>query len=281
MRLQYVRENPRMKEEYVSAEEYPTYFPKLNNLRRTIVNDLPIEVNTRILDLGTGYGFFVLELAQRESSLEIVGIDISPSDILQARKNLEGYDLADRVKFIEMDATDMRFPNGSFDMIVNILGLEDIHMTRGKTGVKNTFLEANRVLRPGGLICFVAMPPDEMETEAQKTEVAVYSYICGATWLDTGEYQEMLSRARLKLIGTRSYYTGKKISPEHAEIEIRFACENVPRIYGINALPFEGTWREFGKHIQRHGMGHYSKVVLFVAEKASEPHDHGESNVTS
>jgi ubiquinone/menaquinone biosynthesis C-methylase UbiE len=269
-----------VKEERVSAEEYPTYFSKLNDLRRIIANDLPIKVNTRILDLATGYGFFALQLAQRESSLRIVGIDISPSDILQARKNLEGYDFADRVKFIEMDAADMSFPSGSFDMTVNFLGLEDIHMTRGITGVQNTFFEANRVLRPDGLICFVAMPPDEMETEAQKIEVALFSHICDATWLRTEEYESMLSRAGLKPTGKTSYYTGKKLSPEHAKIEIRFASDNVPSIYAVSTPSFEEVWAKFGKRIGQHGMGHYSKVVLFVAQKTSEVHDRGESNIT-
>jgi ubiquinone/menaquinone biosynthesis C-methylase UbiE len=269
-----------MKEEYVTAEEYPSYFSKLNNLRPTIISDLPIEANTRILDLATGYGFFALELAQRENGLEIVGIDISLRDILQARRNLGEYDLADRIEFIEMDAADMSFRSKSFDMIVNFLGLEDIHMTRGKTGVQNTFLEASRVLRPHGLICFVGMPPDEMETEAQKIEVAVFSHICGATWLDTGEYQEMLLRAELKPIWRRCYYTGKKLSPEHTETEIRFASENVPRVYGVDARSYEETWARFGEDIERNGMGHYSKVVLFVARKASEGHDREGRNIT-
>jgi ubiquinone/menaquinone biosynthesis C-methylase UbiE len=269
-----------MKEEYVSAEEYPTYFSELSNLRSIIASDLPIEVSMRILDLGTGHGFFALQLARQEHSLRIVGIDISPSDILRARKKLEGYDFEDRVKFIEMDAADMSFPSASFDMIVNFLGLEDVHMTTGRNGVQDTFLEVNRVLRPNGHFCFAAMPPDEMETEAQKIEVAVFSYICGAMWLDTGEYQEMLVRAGLKLAGRRSYYTGKKLSPEHARIEIRFACENVPKIYGVSTASFEETWTKFGKDIEQHGMGHYSKVVLFVAQKTSDVRDRGESNVT-
>jgi ubiquinone/menaquinone biosynthesis C-methylase UbiE len=130
-----------MKEEYVSAEEYPTYFSELSNLRSIIASDLPIEVSMRILDLGTGHGFFALQLARQEHSLRIVGIDISPSDILRARKKLEGYDFEDRVKFIEMDAADMSFPSASFDMIVNFLGLEDVHMTTGRNGVQDTFLE--------------------------------------------------------------------------------------------------------------------------------------------
>jgi ubiquinone/menaquinone biosynthesis C-methylase UbiE len=255
-------------EEYISTEEYPRYFSRLNNLRGTIAGHLPIKSNMRILDLATGYGFFAFELGEQNNSLKIVGIDISTNDILQARKNLEGRGLADRVAFVAMDATSMGFPTGSFDMIVNFLGLEDIHMTRGKNGVQNTFIDANRVLKPQGYFCFVAMPSDEMETEAQRIEVALFSYISGATWLRTEEYESMLSRAGLKSTTKRSYYTGKKLTPEHAKIEIRFACDNVPTIYGISTPPFEKVWAEFGKRIEQHGLGHYSKVVLFIAEKA-------------
>ena len=259
-----------IKEEYVSAEEYPGYFAKLNDLRRPIANALPIRPGMRILDLATGYGFFALQLVRRDSSLRVVGIDISRSDVRQARQNCEEDDLRRRVEFLEMDATDMGFTNGSFDMIVNFLGLEDIHMTRGKNGIHNTFLEANRILRPGGCLCFVAMPPDEMETEAQKIEVALFSHVCGATWLSTGEYGELLRRAGLTLTARRSYYTGKKLSPEYAKIEIRFACQNVPEIYGVKTLSFQEAWARFGKDIEENGMGHYSRVVLFLAEKTGD-----------
>lgn len=264
-----------VKEEYVSAEEYPGYFAKLNDLRRRIASALPVRPDMRILDLATGYGFFALQLVRRDSSLRVVGIDISRSDVLQARQNCEEHDLEKRVELLEMDAASMGFTSDSFDMIVNFLGLEDIHMTRGKNGIQNTFLEANRVLRPNGSFCFVAMPPDEMETRAQKIEVALFSHICGATWFSTDEYGEMLRRAGLKLTGREKYYTGKKLSPEHARMEISFACDNVPRIYGVAARSFEETWARFGKDIEENGLGHYSKVVLFMAEKTGDIHSPG------
>ena len=64
------------------------------------------------------------------------------------------------------------------------------------------------------------------------------------------------------------------------ETEIRFASENVPRVYGVDARSYEETWARFGEDIERNGMGHYSKVVLFVARKASEAHDREGRNIT-
>jgi SAM-dependent methyltransferase len=260
----------KMIERYISAEEYPTYFSKLNNLRHRIASDLPIKPGMRILDLATGYGFFAMELIKRDNNLKIVGIDISQNDILSARKNVEEHSLVDRIEIIEMDATNMNFSNENFDIVVNFLGLEDIHMTRGKAGVQKTFLEVNRILKSDGYFYFVVMPPKEMETVAQKIEAALFSYICDATWLSTKEYEKMMERAEFKLIRKRSYYTGKKLSPEQAKAEIRFACKNVPKIYGINTPPFEEVWARFGQEIEENGLGHYSKVVLMITQKVRE-----------
>jgi hypothetical protein len=161
----------------------------------------------------------------------------------------------------------MSFPDGKFDMAINFTGLEDIHMTRGRVGVQETFFEVNRVLKPKSFSCFVVMPPEEMETQAQKIEVALFSYICNATWLTAREYEEMLHKANFRLISKRTYYTGKKLSPEQAKAEIRFACKNVPKIYGINTRSFEEVWARFGQEIEKNGLGHYSKVLLLIAER--------------
>jgi ubiquinone/menaquinone biosynthesis C-methylase UbiE len=257
----------KMNEQYLTDEEYRIYFPKLSGLRNRIARDLPIEPGMRVLDLATGYGYFAIEVARLDSSLKIVGIDISASDISNSRENIEKEKLSDRIKAIQMDSTSMKFAGEEFDVAVNFLGLEDIHMTRGKEGVQKTFLEVSRVLRPRRYFGFVVMPPDQAETEAQNTELAIFSHICGATWLNSEEYEHILQRSGFKLVSKKTYRAGKKLSPEQAKAEIRFACENVPTIYRIKTPTFKEVWARFGRNIEENGMGHYSKVTLMIGRK--------------
>jgi ubiquinone/menaquinone biosynthesis C-methylase UbiE len=256
-----------IEEIYISDEEYRDYYVKLDNLRSRIAQDLPLVSHMSILDLATGYAYFAIEVAKLESSVVITGSDISVQGVFKAQKNIEQCGLADRINLVAMDATRMAFLENGFDMVVNFTGLEDIHMTRGKEGVLKTFLEVNRVLKPDAYFCLVVMPVDEMETQAQKIEVALYSYICNATWLTRQEYITMLERAGFDLIQEKQYRTGKKLTSEQACSEIRYACENVPEIYGISTPSFEDIWGKFGKDIDENGVGHMSKVLLMIAHK--------------
>lgn len=255
-------------ERFVSDDEHSTYFSNLNGLRTMIVKALPIKKNQHVLDLATGYGFYAIELWKLNNTLKITGIDISQNDVFNARNNIKELKLEDQIKIIQMDATKMDFPDEEFDMVVNFLGLEDIHMTKGKIGVQKTFSEVNRVLKPEGYFSFVVMPTDEMETEAQKIEVELFSYICNATWLKAKEYEEILNETGFKLIRKEEYYTGKKLTSKQIKEEIEFACNNVQKIYGIETPTFYDVWDKFGKRIEKHGTGHYSKVVLFISQKA-------------
>ena len=110
-----------MIEEYLSDEEYEDYFPKLDNLRKKIAYALPVEQNMSILDLATGYGYFAIEIAKLEKNLKIIGIDISQNDVLNAKKNVKKYSC---IEITQMNASKMSFSNGSFDIVVNFLGLE-------------------------------------------------------------------------------------------------------------------------------------------------------------
>lgn len=257
-----------MTEQYMSNKEYETHFEKLWGLRSKIAMDLPIKPGMYTLDVATGEGLFAIEVAKRDSSLKIIGIDISRRAIQDARRNVRKQNFQDRIEIAEMDAAKMRFQRGEFDMAINFTGLEEIHMTRGEEGVQETFLEVNRVLKPESHFCFVVMPPEEMESMAQKTEVALFSYVCGATWLNGKKCEAMLEKANFKSIWKRSYYTGMKFTPQQAWEEIRYTIKNVPKIYGIDTPTFEDVWDRFGQDIEENGLGCYSKVVLMIVKKA-------------
>jgi ubiquinone/menaquinone biosynthesis C-methylase UbiE len=257
-----------MNEEYITDDEYPDYFLKLNDLRPRIVQALPIKPGMQILDLATGYGIFALEIARAKTDSRIVGIDIADDGTTNAAHKIADRGFADRIDIIRMDASETAFRDMTFDMAVNFLGLEDIHMTRGKEGVRRTFFETERVIKPDGYFNFVVMPPEAMVTEAQKLEVELFSYICGATWLSLDEYLRFLEMSGLRFVDKRAYNTFKKLTPDQAKREIAFACENVPRIYGIKTPPLGKVWSRYGRAIEKYGLGHYSRVILIKSIKS-------------
>jgi len=250
-----------MGEAFVSDEEYPTYFVKLEGMRDKVAAELG-DLAGDVLDMATGSAYFAMALARKHPEIHVTAIDIN--GLGTARENVNEKQLSDRITLREMDASSLGFQSESFDHVVNFLGLEDIHMTRGRQGVKKAFKEAHRVLRPGGSFCFVAMPSDEAETPAQRNEIEVFSWICDAMWLTRAEYMGLISGSGLVYEDRKVFRTGKKLTVEQAKEEIAFACDNVPAIYGRPARSFDEVWERFGDRIKEHGMGHYLRLELFV-----------------
>jgi cyclopropane fatty-acyl-phospholipid synthase-like methyltransferase len=267
----------KMNEEFLTDTEYDDYFESLGGIRSRITADLPIPSGSRVLDLATGYGYFAIEIARHHQDVTVVGIDLCDNDVSNARKNIRDAGLEDRVESRMMDATNMSPEDASFDAAVNFLGLEDIHMTRGREGIRKTFAECRRVLRPGGLFCFVVMPPEEMETEAQLAEVNLFSYLCGATWLKRDEYERDLQCSGFTPCRNQKYHTGRKLSAQQARREIRFACEHVLRLYGIEPRKHDDVWSRFGETIEKNGLGHYSAVMLMITHKRKDEETRSES----
>jgi len=249
---------------YVSDREYPTYFSTLGGLREKVVESLPFSQGN-ILDVATGSGYFSAALARIRPKTWITAIDIGSFET--GKIVVDKIGLADRVTFINMDATKMDFPANHFDHAINFLGLEDIHMTRGRKGVEDTFREVHRVIKPGGTFSFTVIPADLAETAAQALEIEVFSYICDATWLKEAEYTRIAESRGLVIQSRKVFKTGKKLTLEQARTEIEFATENVPRLFGRSARKFEDVWGRYREKIRVNGLGHYSRVELIVTRK--------------
>jgi ubiquinone/menaquinone biosynthesis C-methylase UbiE len=253
-----------MSEVFVSDREYPTYFTTLGGLREKIAESLPFSQGS-VLDVATGSAYFAAAVAKVRPRVKITAIDIGKLDT--AKLVVEKSGAAERVTLVNMDAAKMDFPPNSFDHAVNFLGLEDVHMTRGRKGVEDTFKEVHRVLKPGGTFSFTVMPSDRAETPAQALEVEVFSFICDATWLKEAEYVRIAESRGLVVQSKRVFKTGKKLTLEQARQEIAYAAENVPRLYGRNARSFDDAWNRFSERIRQNGLGHYSRVELFVTRR--------------
>ena len=94
----------------------------------------------RILDVGTGPGFFACILS--EMGHDVTGIDQSDGMIGHAKKNAEAQGVSPA--FMKMDVNDMSFEDDTFDVIV----MRNVAWTFMHPN--ETYAEFKRILKPGG-----------------------------------------------------------------------------------------------------------------------------------
>lgn len=96
----------------------------------------------RILDIGTGPGFYAIILAAR--GYEVTAVDMSEGMLEQARNNAG--ELADKIRFCKMDAQELSFNDNEFDVIVTR------NLTWNLPDPVKAYGEWRRVLRDGGVM---------------------------------------------------------------------------------------------------------------------------------
>jgi SAM-dependent methyltransferase len=79
--------------------------------------DLLHEAPRKALDLGTGTGKAARVVAKRFPQAEVVGVDLSPAMIEEARRVLPA-ELSGRVRFDVADASRLPFEDGAFDLVL-------------------------------------------------------------------------------------------------------------------------------------------------------------------
>ena len=96
----------------------------------------------RVLEVGTGPGFFAIILT--EAGYSVTAVDLTPNMLAEAKRNAGP--LAGRIDFREMNAEALAFPDGSFDVIVSR------NLTWNLPHPEQAYGEWCRVLRSGGLL---------------------------------------------------------------------------------------------------------------------------------
>ena len=102
----------------------------------------------RILDLGTGTGSALIELARRTGSGGFVlGLDLSPGMLARAKKRIAGTETRG-IGLIQGDASDLPLLSGGLDAVMMSFALELFDTPE----IPGVLAECERVLRPGGRI---------------------------------------------------------------------------------------------------------------------------------
>lgn len=103
---------------------------------------LPAGERLRILDVGCGAGFFSVLLAKEGH--RVTGVDLTP-DMIENAKILAAEENAD-CEFIVMDAENVDFPDGTFDMVISR------NLTWTLPHVRRAYRDWVRVLKKGGVL---------------------------------------------------------------------------------------------------------------------------------
>lgn len=133
-----------------------------------------------VLDVGTGPGVLLVELAARRPDLRLTGVDQSADMITAATHNLEPF--RERASAHVGDVTTLPFPDESFDLIVSSLSLH--HWDHPQAAVP----ELARTLRPGGRVYIYDFPfaPFDKLTDTARTRSVLNAHPPEQTPIRTG-----------------------------------------------------------------------------------------------
>lgn len=109
-----------------------------------ILSNAPQKDTLRILDIGTGPGFFAIILSQKGHS--VTAVDISQDMLDKAKENARYYGA--QVQFELLDAQSLPFEDDSFDLVIS----RDVTWTLQEP--EEMLQEWHRVTKPGGRVLY-------------------------------------------------------------------------------------------------------------------------------
>jgi ubiquinone/menaquinone biosynthesis C-methylase UbiE len=140
----------------------------MRGLYRRIAEDLAIvaPADGQVLDVGTGPGVLLAEIARARPDLRVTGIDLSADMVAAAKRNINEF--GERASVGLGDVVDLPFEDGRFGLIVTSFSLH--HWA----DVERAVPELARVLRPGGQLYvydFQRAPFEVLDAAARDTGV--------------------------------------------------------------------------------------------------------------
>lgn len=135
-----------------AAGDFSVFATTIVIVSETLCEAVDLRAGHRVLDVATGSGNTAIAAARR--GCDVVGIDYVPSLLERGRQRAAAERLA--VTFVEADAEELPFPDGSFDAVLSTFGV------MFAPNQERAAAELLRVCRPGGKIGMSNFPPDSL-----------------------------------------------------------------------------------------------------------------------
>ena len=173
------------------AQWYDKLFEPINKGLRVLGLRMFLpEAGMSILDVGCGTGSH-LAFYQRYD-VNLFGIDTSPAMLSLARERL-----GDGAELYQGSATEMPYPNSSFDLIISMLVLHEMDQP-----IRLAVLdEIKRVLKSTGRVLLIEFNPGRVNSfEGFRTKLVIFLSEIAAGWKHYRNYRHFMSINGLKTL---------------------------------------------------------------------------------
>lgn len=155
-----------------------------------LANRARIGSGSKVVDLCAGLGGPARYLSHRYGAV-VTGIELTPARVAGAAELSRRVGLDDKVRVLEGNVMELPLPNASFDAVVSQEAL--LHVP----DVGRAFVEAHRVLRPGGRIAFTNWVVHRPLAEAQRQ--LLWDGMAAATLIGIDRHVELLRDAGFEI----------------------------------------------------------------------------------
>lgn len=121
--------------------------------RRRVLELAAVRDGEDVLEVATGTGAQLVELALRNPSGRTVGVELADGMLAQTRKRLAASGIQARVEMLQASALELPLEDESFDLVVNGYMLD----LMPRADIPRALAEFKRVLRPGGRLALSNM----------------------------------------------------------------------------------------------------------------------------
>ncbi len=119
---------------------------------RMLLENIPMKTDVKIVDIGFGTGFPLIELSQRfGDSAKVYGIDIWEEGINRVKEKLNTLEIQN-IEIIEQSAAKIGIENNQIDLVTSNLGINNFEEK------EKVYFEVKRILKKRGSLCITTNP---------------------------------------------------------------------------------------------------------------------------